>query len=259
MSCKSSGPFACCLFIVITASVLPAQNSPTSDPRAIALATQSIAALTHGLTINDVKLTANVNWVAGPAPEAGTGVLLAKGKSESRIDLALNVGGNRIEVRNGSAGRWTNPDGTSAKYAAHNCWTDPTWFFPALSSLASVGDSRLVFSYIGEENWNGLSTTHLQVYQAQPSFQETQRLSAMDFYIDPTSLLVLGVGFSTHPDNNMNTDLSSEVRFADYRLVNGIKVPFYIQRIQSGAVLMDITVTDASFNSGISDSSFQVP
>jgi hypothetical protein len=56
----------------------------------------------------------------------------------------------------------------------------------------------------------------------------------------------------------MNAELSTEVRFADYKLVNGVEVPFHIQRIQSGAVLIDITVTGASFNTGLSDNAFQI-
>jgi hypothetical protein len=241
--------------------VLPAQQSPASDPQALALAAQSIAALTQGSKISDVTLTANVTWIAGPEPEAGTGVFLAKGNSESRIDLALNGGGNRTEMRNSlnlPAGMWINPDGKSGQYAAHNCWTDASWFFPPLSSLANVADSSLVFSYIGTETWNGLSTTHLRIQKVQDGFAEAQRLSTMDFYLDPTSLLVLGIAYKTHPDNNMNADILSEVRFADYRLVNGIEVPFYIQRLQNGAVLTDVRLINASLNIGLSDDAFQI-
>ena len=252
MSFRHSCVRACCSFIFVASGFLPAQNRPASDPKAVALVAQSMAALTQGAPISDVKLTANVSWIAGPEPEAGTGVLLAKGTSESRIDLALSSGGTRTEIRNrfnGPAGKWSNPDGKSGMYAAHNCWTDAAWFFPALSSLANVADSQLVFSYVGEETWNGLSTTHLRVYERQEGVKKSQQLSTMDLYLDPTSLLLLGVAYQTHPDNDMNVDLASEVRFADYRSVNGVQVPFYIQKLQSGAVLMDVTVTNASVGS----------
>jgi hypothetical protein len=69
--------------ITLLACSSSAQNlPPAGDSRAVALATQSIAALTHGSAISDVRLTANVTWF-GPEPEAGSGVLLAKGNSES--------------------------------------------------------------------------------------------------------------------------------------------------------------------------------
>jgi hypothetical protein len=223
------------------------------------MAIRSHAAMTQGTAISDVSLTANITWIAGPEPEAGAGDLLAKGSSESRIDFSLNSGGKRTEIRNsfhGPMGKWINPDGKSGKYALHNCWTDAVWFFPALSSLASLADPRFVFSYIGEERWNGLSSKHVRIYQVQQGFNEAQHLSTMDFYLDPTSLLPLGVAYKTHSDSNMNVDISSEVRFDDYRLTNGVLLPFHIQRLQGGALLMDIAVTGAHFNTGVPNETF---
>jgi hypothetical protein len=114
------------------------QNLAVGDPQALSYAAKSIAAMTAGSAISDVRLTADVTWISGPELEPGTGVLSAKGATESRIDLALNSGGKRTEVRNsfdGPEGKWANPDGKSGKYALHNCWTDAAWFFPPLSSL----------------------------------------------------------------------------------------------------------------------------
>ncbi len=248
------------LLVVVGSTFLFSQNPPpVSDPQAVAFAAQSVAALTRGTAISGVRLTANVTWIAGSEPEEGTGVLLAKGTSESRIDLALSSGGKRTEIRNslnGPAGKWVNPDGKSGRYAFHNCLTDAAWFFPALSSLGKSSDRRFVFSYLGEETWNELSAKHLRVYRVQKGFKEAQRLSAMDFYLDPASSLPLGVAFKTHPDRDMNAEISTEIRFADYRLVNGIEVPFHIQRLQNGALLMDVTVRGAAFNTGLPDDVF---
>jgi hypothetical protein len=113
-----------------------------------------------------------------------------------------------------------------------------------------------VFSYIGEETWNELSAKHLRVYQVQRRFKEAQRLSTMDFYLDPASSLPLGVAFKTHPDKDMNAEISTEIRFADYALVDGIEVPSHIQRFQNGALLLDVTVTGAAFNTGSPDDIF---
>jgi hypothetical protein len=209
--------------------------------------------------ITDVRLTANITWLPGPELEAGSGILLAKGTSSSRIDLTLDGGGKRTEIRNnfrGPHGKWINPDGKSGDYPLHNCWTDAAWFFPALSSLGNVGDPHFVFSYIGEETWNGLSARHLRVYRLRQGMEDAQRLSTMDFYLDPSSLLLLGLTYNTHPDKNMNVNLLSEVLFADYKVVDGVQVPFRIEQLRRGALLMDITVSSVSFNTGVSDASF---
>ena len=253
--------FSVSLLLVLAFSTPVFSQNPQSDPRAITLATKAITALTSGSAISDVRLTANIEWIAGPKPEPGTGIFLAKGNSESRIDLSLNSTGKRTEIRNsfnGPAGQWINADGKSGNYASHNCWTDEVWFLPELSSLANSSDPRFIFSYVGQETWNGLSTQHLRVYQAQNDFKQAQQLSAMDFYLDPTSLVVLGIAYKTHPDSNMNVDLPAEIRFADFRPVHGIQVPLHVQRLQSGAVMLDITVTGASFNTGVRDDEFLI-
>ena len=87
---KMSTRFSVSLLLVLAFSTPVFSQNPQSDPRAINLATKAITALTSGSAISDVRLTANIEWIAGPKPEPGTGIFLAKGNSESRIDLSLN-------------------------------------------------------------------------------------------------------------------------------------------------------------------------
>ena len=58
-------------------------------------------------------------------------------------------------------------------------------------------------------------------------------------------------------DVDMRTDISAEVLFADYRTVNGLQIPFRIQRHIGGGVL-DVTLTDATLNSAVSASTFSI-
>src|SRR5579863_2297416 len=258
MFCRSR-LFVCILLVLALSLPLLSQSQPLSDPRAVVLVTQSIAAMTRGATITDARLAADITWMPASEPEAGTAIFLAKGNDGSRVDLSADSGSKRSEIRNsfnGPTGKWINTDGKSGKYVFHNCLTDAAWFFPAFSSLANISDSHFVFSYLGEETWNGLSVKHLRVYQLQNGSKDGQRLSTMDFYLDPSSSLPLGSSFKIHPDKSMNAEILTEIRFADYRLVSGIEVPFRIQRIQNGALFLDARVTEAIFNTGVSDQMF---
>jgi len=127
----------CCLLVIFSCAAF-AQNPPASDPQAVSLAAQSIAALTGGTTIGDVTLTGNVTW-NGTNPDTGTATLRALGSGESRMDLALTAG-MRTEIRDAQTGvplgQWTDPTNATGKFAFQNCWTDAVWFFPALGSLA---------------------------------------------------------------------------------------------------------------------------
>jgi hypothetical protein len=179
-----------CLLGLLSSVYSLAQQPPSSDPQALSLAAQSIAAITGGTTINDITLSGSVTWNGG---DTGTVMLTALGTGESRMDASL-TGGTRTEIRDAQTGvlqgQWFAPDNTSGYFASQNCWTDAVWFYPVLGSLA--GGPNVVLSYIGQEDRNGGSVQHLRSYLAQ-SAQSTgigpQQFSAMDFYLDATTLL----------------------------------------------------------------------
>src|SRR5450631_318619 len=203
--------------LLISAVCAAAATASTSDASAVTLAQQSLAALTGRVPVADVTLNANVISIFGSDAETGTATLEAKGTGESRVDLSLS-GGTRSDVRNlvngGPGGAWTKNGGTSTAYAQHNCWTDAAWFFPALSSLTQTGNQNFIFKYIGQEQHGGVNTQHIQVFQVGPQANSSlQRLSTLDFYLDPNSSLPLAVAIKAHADNDANTDIPTEFRF----------------------------------------------
>lgn len=243
-------------------TTIPGTVSASSDLLAVSLAQKSMAAMTAGLAITDVTLNANVMSIIGSDSETGTATLMAKGTTESRIDLGLS-GGTRSEVRNTSnglpVGEWQNNNGAVQILPQHNCWTDAVWFFPPLSSIGQSANSTTVFKYIGQEQHGGMSTQHIRIYQAALPFAAVQRMSTMDVYLDPASYLPLAIAFQVHPDTDGNTNIPVEVRFANYQLVNGIRAPLHIQRLLNGTVVTDITVTNVAVNTGVSSSTFILP
>jgi hypothetical protein len=248
-------------FLLLSALLCAAQgqNLPASDPQAVALAAQSISAISGKTNISDVTLTGNGTW---NGRDDGTFTLLALGGGESRVDLVLS-GGTRTEIRDAqtgvSLGTWIAPSGLSGQFAYHNCLTDAAWFFPALGSLAAT--PNVVLTYVGQETRNGAAVQHLHsyVYQAgQTSILGSQQLSAMDFYLDATTLLPVATTFNAHPDNDANTNLLIEIDFANYQLINGVAIPTNIQRYQQGNLMFDLVVTGAFFNSGLPLSQFAV-
>lgn len=186
----------------------------------------------------------------------------AKGTSESRIDLNLSAG-TRSDVRNVSngvpAGTWEKDGGNWLPYAEHNCWTDAAWFFPALSSLIETNNANFIFKYIAQEQYNGLPVQHIQIFQTRLLGNvNLQPLSTMDVYLDSASFLPLDVKSFTHPDNDMNTNIPIEIRFANYQAVSGIQVPFHLQELLNGGVVLDITVSSAAINTGLADAVFTI-
>lgn len=255
---------ACYFVLTLCAAAQTSPQAPTSDPQAVTLAQQSVAALTSATVINDVTLSANVTQIYGSDTETGTGTFSAKGTSESRVDLSLS-GGNRSDVRNAingvPQGAWSANGATATAYAGHNCRTDAVWFFPALSSLTQVTNQKFIFKYIGAEQHNGVSVQHIRVFQTATNDVTgmIQRLSTTDFYLDTTTNLPDAIAVHTHADNNMGLDIPLEVRFTNYQAVNGVQVPFHFQQMLNGGVVLDATVTNVTFNTGLADTLFTLP
>ena len=88
---------------------------------------------------------------------------------------------------------------------------------------------------------------------------EIQGLSVVDLYVDPNSMLPLALAFKTHPDDDFNLNIPVEIRFGDYRNVNGVLAPFRIQKLLQGTLTLDLAVTQATVNSGVASSTFTIP
>jgi len=252
---------AVAISLLISAVCAVAQNPQSSDSFAVSLAQKSVTALTGGASVADVTLNANVISIYGSDNENGTATLEAKGTNESRVNLSLSSG-TRSDVRNViggfPAGAWNTNGGKSTAYAGHNCWADAAWFFPALSSLTQAANPSVIFKYIGQEQHGGASVQHIRAFRivSQDTAGMFQRLSTTDFYLDVNTNLPLAIAVTTHSDKDMNTNIPLEFRFANYQAVSGIMVPFHFQQMLNGGVVLDITVTNAVFNTGLPDSLF---
>ncbi len=247
--------------ITLIPSFLTAQHLSQSDPRALAYAAQSMATLTGGVSIRDVTLTGTATWVAGSERETGAATLVGLGPNESHIELAFSSG-TRTEIRDAQTGiargKWTTPSGKSGKFAPHNCQTDAVWFFPALSSLA--GGQNTIFTYLGQETRKGERVQHIRSegQSSRTAATRPEPLSSIDFYLDAATLRPEAISFNVHPDKNMLDNIPVEVDFSDYQNVDGVMVPMHIEKYLQGSLLIDLTISNAAFNTGISLSTFMI-
>jgi len=254
--------------LVIPAS-LAAQASPSastapaaSDAQAVALVQRALAAVVGSGAVSDVTLTGTVQTIAGSDNETGTATATAMAAGNSKLSLSLQAGPNG-EVRTASggvtAGVWSGTDGVSHAMVEHNLMTDPTWFFPAFT-LGNVASSQaFVLSYIGPETHDGLSVVHVSAAQTFPTASPLlQHLSQMDLYLDPGTLLPVVLAFNSHPDSNALLDIPTEIRFSSYQAVNGIQVPFHVQKYLNGGLILDLQFSNATLNAGLTAASFQL-
>jgi len=247
-------------------TMTPASTSPTRDTQAVTLANQALNALTGGLAITDATVQGSSNFIAGSDQESGSATLEARAGYESRTVLALS-GGQRTEVRNGSGAppqaKSSGADAVWHPAPLHNCWVDPTWFFPALTIQSALNDSQIAFTYIGQDTKVGAAVQHIQISRLVPAQSATatsliQRLSRVDIYLDATTYLPVALDFNTHPDKTATYDIPVEIQFSGWRPVNGVQAPSRIQKFLQGSLLLDLNSVTVSINTGLPQSDFAI-
>lgn len=217
-------------------------------------AMQAMAALTGGNPVGSASESGSVTRTLGGDRQAGSITLQSSGIMANQINISTDRG-TLSEARtwqNGyPAGNWTGFDGIQHPMADHNCWTDAVWFFPALSLLADYADPNLVFTDLGQVQYQGGTAEHIQVYRTVTGWgpddlQVLARLSMVDYYLDSQTALPVAMAFATHPDSDFTVDIPVMTVFASYHPVNGIQVPFQIVRAVNGTVMLQIVITSAS-------------
>lgn len=249
-------------FLLVSRSPQTANTSP----QALLFLQKSLSALSGGQTLTDVTLTGSARRIAGSDDETGTAVLKALASGASRVELSL-PSGKRSEILHTSlnqpSGSWTGPDGLSHEMAFHNLLAGSSWFFPTFPVAQGLSSASYIATYVGRETRNGQAVEHISVSQTSPSSiphsgVSYQHLSQLDFFLDPTTLLPAAMIFNMHPDNNALVDIPIEVRFSDYRPVNGTQVPFHVQKYMNGSLILDFQAQSVTLNSGLSANQFTV-
>src|SRR5260370_26301954 len=158
---------------------------------------------------------------------------------------------------------WSGPDGVAHAISSHNLLTDPVWFFPAFPVAHGLSGSGYLVTYVGQETREGQAVEHLMISQTSPvqspaGAPTLAHLSQMDFFLDSTTFLPAAVTFNIHPDNDAGLDIPIEIRFSDYRAVNGVQIPFRVQKFLNNGLVLDLQFATAVLNTGLAATQFQV-
>lgn len=219
-------------------------------------AMQAMAALTGGNPVISVSESGSVIRTLGSDQQQGTVTLQSSGVMNSEMDISTSAG-LRSEIRTMTGtypnGTWIGLDGTRHPMPLHNCWTDPVWFFPALSLLADYADPNLVFTDLGSQQYHGDPVEHIQVYRTASGLSPQEQtllasLSTVDYYLDSQTALPVAIAFNTHADSDFNVNIPVGIVFSDYRRASGILTPFQIMTSFNGTPMLQITISSASPN-----------
>jgi hypothetical protein len=244
---------------------LAAQQSTVSQQGPLLLQ-KSLAAMTGGGALRDVVITGNARRIAGSDDETGTATLKALPTGESRVDLSFPSGG-RAEVRAnsdaGPVGKWSGPDGASHAQSQHNLFVGSSWFFSPFTLAGIISAQDLVVSHVGHEDFDDSPVECISVSRKVTDLPSDaaaalQHLSQMEIYLDSKTLLPTALSFNSHPDNNALLDIPVIIRYSDYRLVNGARIAFHVQKFLNNTLTLDLQFESANLNTGLTPSTFDL-
>jgi hypothetical protein len=256
------------LCLLVPVIVAAQSTSAGRDPEAAAMLASSLRALTKGEPLRDVTLMGTARRIAGSDDETGQVTAKAMATGETRVDYQYPSGrhsDSRITSATGAVESWSGPDGSKHGVVPHNVAPLSSWFFPAALLQAWEQGTDVTARYAGRENRGGRDVAHVTITRQVPALHHPkvmlsllQKAASVDLYLDPATNLPVAVAYNTHSDKNLAQDIPVEIRFSDYRMIEGVQVPYQIQKYLNHARVLDVQISSASINSGLTPSSFDI-
>ena len=236
----------------------------------MSIAANALSRLTGGQLLSDITFNGGINYTAGSDHDSGTFTLQATGPDASAVVFNLSQG--RLQWLHGRnnlvrQAYFVEPDGESRNHTVKSAWADAAWFYPGLGLLSELSDhnaafeGQLIAHDLGQISHDGQTVIHLELHLQLNSAQApitaidlAAKRTREDLYLDPATLLPVFLDY--HEPSAHGQPIRIEVHYGNYQLLHGLEIPFHIQRWMNGSLVMDMQVTQAQWNTGISNASF---
>jgi hypothetical protein len=224
-------------------------QQPTT-PRSLLAGAQAVMG---GKNVQALTLTGNAEFIAGSTDDTGSFTGNCKISGSSQLSLQLS-NGSRTEIRqttNGtSSGTWADHSGVQHAIVPHNLYAPSAWFCPVVELSQIVSAGNLNIQFVGNEVKDGATLAHFTVTSVPPGtgpeFALFTHLSQVDIFLDPQTFRPAAFDFNVHPDTNALIDIPVEIRFSDYKQVNGVWTPFTVERYVNSTLALKLQVESAS-------------
>ena len=226
-----------------------------ADPTA--LLGQINQAFSQGKPVTDVAMRGTATWTGGGTPDSGPVTITITPDGSARVNLGIPSAQLQAESSSGNAeGRrcqWSDNKGTSHEVDSRNCWKTMFWFLPPYSlqpgvnptTEQAVADDGLARVGSSQTLYRDLQSQFIFNLPSMADTKEAARVSTVNLGVDSATFLPAALTYSLFPDSGADTPINVEVRYAKYSSVNGIELPFSIQRYINGTLQLDIAITSA--------------
>lgn len=256
--------FGLLLFVTpVEAQQSASAATPTRDPQALTILTQCLQAGGGSqaiAAIQDFTASGSITYYWAGDEVQGTVTVKGRGLTEFRMDASVQSGSRSIVV-SGSNGSVKDIDGSTRTLPADDLVYLASPTFPSTQVEAALQDTSANITFVGLVSHNGRQVDDVRVQKdygnnVDPTGYRT-KLATRDFFIDPASFQVLSSQDSAHPKDNLSHTCPHEMQFSNYQSTNGILVPNAITETVCGQTTASISLTQISFNTGLTDGDFQ--
>lgn len=252
-----------CIFIGCTIVQAQSQqpDTPVGSQNATAIVNQMSAAFSPSEPVTKVQITGNANWYAGSLEDTGNATLTASSTGETTVQLSLAKKGLWTEtqgpIASGRICQFTGSDNTVHTLDITQCLKPVVWFLPSISLQSRVMPTGVGVSDIGVGSVSALAKEACRHLNAQLVFadlpndlmEQIMKESTTDIGLDPQSLRPKVLSYKLHSDDGSQTVvIPVEVHFSNYQKINGVEIPFLIQRYVNGTLQLEIKVDAAQIN-----------
>ncbi len=259
------GLFVSLLVVSSALNLFPLQVSNSSNLARASAATNTQSTIPpvafSSVLVSTLQLTGTATRTYGSDKQTGTVTLQASANGQSRMELDLGSG-TLVETQSGSTpyeGQCSQIgiDGVAHESAVHNCWRGTVWFLPQMVLQPGAGWADSIASAAVAND----GTAEIHYFRRPPGTMSDETasvialFSAFDLSMDAAGHPVI-LKFNAHPDDDSSTDIPTEIHFSDYRLVNGVTVPFHIQKFIDNGLVLDLEITGVQINPAFTSSTF---
>jgi len=212
-----------------------------------------------GTNLQAISLTGTAESSTGSNDDTGsfTGSCNTAGSSQLSLQLSGGTLTENRQTTNGSpSGNWVDSNGTQHAMVQHNLYSSSSWFCPVIALSQLVTSTNLNIQFIGEVQKDGATLQHFTSTAVQAGtgapYTLAAHLSQVDIYLNPQTQMPVLFDFTIHPDNDAGTDIPVEIQFGNYTKVEGVWIPYTIQKYVNSTLVLTLQVQSASIGSATS-------
>ncbi len=233
------------------------------DSEAVSLLNQALSAAGGELAvgrIHDLVGAGDITYYWARKPVQGSVTLRSLGLHQFRLDANL-ADGLHSNVINGTSSFHKNPNGSTSALPSKNALKIASGMFPAFQLLAAIQDKSITASYAGLASYNGQQAFEIVVQKAFPADHDLlgvrSKATKAHIYIDPNNFMVRGIRDTAYAKDEGSGEGSREMRFSDYRVVDGVIAPFSIVEFIAGQRTTTIQLRQIVFDTGLTQADFE--